>query len=170
MYKMRGNLLTMIGISQCRSVDEVITEAQQMEEILYQRNKHEYTSANHELSQNNASTMPPAYQDEDQLEIYAMSAQQRSKHSKAYTRAYYSTQATRSNYQATKQRNQSSRSTANRQFTDPSSDIICYACERKEHIRLNCPFQYKSNQNHNIRFYPKNDNRAQDGRVLGAPM
>ena len=170
MCKMRGNLLTMIGISQCRSVDEVITEAQKIEEILYQRNKHEYTSANHDLSQNTVSIMPPPYQEEDQLEIHAMSAQQRSKYSKTYTRTNYSTQATRSNYQATKQRNQSSHSTANRQFTYPSSDIICYACGRKGHIRINCPFQYKSNQNHNTRFYPKNDNGAQDGRVLGAPI
>ena len=168
MCKMRGNLLTMIGISRCRSVDEIIMEAQKIEEILYQRNKHEYTSANHELSQHNVSIMP-TYQDEDQLEIHAMSAHQRSKHSKAYTRANYSIQAT-SDYQATKQRNQSSHPTANRQWVYPSSDKICYACGRKGHIRINCPFQYNSNQNHSTRFYPKNDNGSQGEWVLGAPM
>ena len=39
MCKMKNSVLTMIGISRCESLDEIITEAQKIEEILYQRNK-----------------------------------------------------------------------------------------------------------------------------------
>lgn len=169
MCKMRDNLLTMIGISRCRSVVEIITEAQKIEEILYQRNKHVYIGGNDGPSQNNLSTMP-MYQGDDPLEIHAMSAHQRSKEFKTDTRTNYSTQAAGREYQGTKQHNYLSYPTRNKQSAWSSSDIICYACGQTGHIRRNCPSQYKTYQNYNARYYPKNENGAQGGRALGAPM
>ena len=48
-------LLTMIGISRCESLDEIISEAQKAEEIFYQRNKQAYGSDYQELLHNDGS-------------------------------------------------------------------------------------------------------------------
>ncbi|CAF2156686.1 unnamed protein product, partial [Rotaria magnacalcarata] len=68
MCKMRNNLLTMIGISRCESLDEIITEAQKIEEILYQRNKQQHRNDNHDLFHNDISTTT-MYNNDDHHEL-----------------------------------------------------------------------------------------------------
>ncbi|CAF5094718.1 unnamed protein product, partial [Rotaria socialis] len=46
----------MIGISRCESLDEIITEAPKIEEILYQRNKQQHRNDNHDLLHNDIAT------------------------------------------------------------------------------------------------------------------
>ncbi|CAF5068825.1 unnamed protein product [Rotaria magnacalcarata] len=71
MCKMRNNLLTMIGVSRCESLDEIIIEAQKIEEILYQRNKQLYRNSNQDRTENNTSTTS-IYNNDNQYEIQAM--------------------------------------------------------------------------------------------------
>ena len=51
----------------------------------------------------------------------------------------------------------------------PSSETKCYACVRKVHVRKNCSYHYNAYQQQNIEQYSKDDERAQDGPVHGAP-
>ncbi|CAF5081311.1 unnamed protein product, partial [Rotaria magnacalcarata] len=88
MCKMRNNLLTMIGISRCESLDEIITEAQKIEEILYQRNKQQHRNDNHDLLHNDISTTA-MYNNDDHHEVQTMSAHQTNQQTKSNNRGNF---------------------------------------------------------------------------------
>ncbi len=72
---MKNNLLTMIGVSRYETLDELIFEAQKVEEILYQQSKQQqqYNNIKQESSHYN-TTSTPLYDEDEQCEVQAMSA------------------------------------------------------------------------------------------------
>lgn len=87
--KMRNNLLNMIGVSRCESLDEIILEAQKVEEILYQRSKQQRINvySSEETQANFLSTSRGT--EENQFEVQAMSAYKNGPSNSSYTRRNY---------------------------------------------------------------------------------
>lgn len=169
MCKMRNNLLTMIGISRCESLDEIILEAQKIEEILYQRNKQRHLPDYDDASHNDTSTTP-MYKSEDHHEVQTMLAHQMNQQTKFNNRRNLTSNKNTNDYATTRQPHQSTRAMINQQHGYPSNEAKCYMCGRKGHFRKNCPYQYNNYQHQNSWYYPKNENGAQGGRAHGAPM
>jgi hypothetical protein len=157
--KMRNNLLSMIGVSRCGSVDELIHEAQRVEEILYQRSKQQRsTDYNTEEIRGNFLSTPRDTEDST-LEIQAMSAHQ------SYQRAQ--TQPKRNYPRTDNHRSTNSYGSQpyynNTQQNDYSSyDVQCFACGKRGHTRPNCRSRFAQQ---NPRHYQKKANGAQDGRI-----
>ncbi|CAF3221843.1 unnamed protein product [Rotaria sp. Silwood2] len=169
MCKMRNNLLTMIGISRCESLDEIIIEAQKIEEILYQRNKQHHKNDNHDLLHNDISTTS-MYNNDDHHEVQTMSAHQMNRQTKSNNRGNF-TSNRNGNYNATPQLSHySTQATSNQRNIHSLNETKCYMCGRKGHFRKDCPYQYSTYQQQNTWHYSKNDNGAQDGRVHVARM
>ena len=80
--KMKNNLLTMVEISGCESLDEIISKAQRVEEILYQRNKLTYRRDCQNSPQNNRSAISmfdnEYHQERQALSTYPMNRQAKS--------------------------------------------------------------------------------------------
>jgi len=156
--KMRNNLLTMIGVSRHETLDELIFEAQKVEEILYQRSKQQqrYNNIKQESSHYN-TTLTPLYDEDEQCEVQAMSVQQTKQRFNSYMKKPRYT-------------NYPPQSTTNRRDPQPTHNLKCYSCGLIGHIRRNCPNQYNVHQQQDSRRYPKNGNGAQAGRDHGAPI
>ncbi|CAF1522764.1 unnamed protein product, partial [Rotaria sp. Silwood1] len=99
MCKMRNNFLTMIRISRCGSFDEIIIEAQKIEEILYQRNKQLYRNSNQDRAQNNTSTTS-MHNNDDQYEMQAVSTHQKNRQMKTYAKESYTNKNYGNNHQS----------------------------------------------------------------------
>ncbi|CAF5060561.1 unnamed protein product, partial [Rotaria magnacalcarata] len=168
MCKMRNNVLTMIGISRCGSLDEIIIEAQKVEEILYQRNKQLHRNSNQDRPQNNTSTTS-IYNNDNPYEIQAVSAYQKNRQMKTYAAGNYTNKYYGNDHQSSQWGNYSSYPTTNRRDTYSTYETRCYACGKKGHNRNNCPQQYNTYSQQQSWYYPKNDDGAQDGRDHGAP-
>ncbi|CAF1505695.1 unnamed protein product, partial [Adineta steineri] len=158
----------MIGISRCESLDEIITEAQKIEEILYQRNKQQHRNDNHDLFHNDISTTA-MYNNDDHHEVQTMSTHQMNRQTEFNNRRNLASNKNTNDYMTTRQSHQSTHATINQQSGYPSNEAKCYMCGRKGHFRRNCPYQYNTYQHQNSWHYSKNDNGAQCGRAHGAP-
>ncbi len=165
---MRNNLLTMIGVSRCGSLDEIIVEAQKIEEILYQRSKQQRQANNIKQETLPYNTTATSVYDDEHGEVQAVSAYQTNRYSNSYTRKNYNTQNSVSDRNSPTYTNYSAYSTTNRRYAQPLDEIKCYACGMKGHIRRNCPGQYSSYQQQS-RNTSKNGNGAQVGRDYDAP-
>ncbi|CAF2775681.1 unnamed protein product [Rotaria sp. Silwood2] len=169
MCKMRNNLLTMIGISRCESVDDIIIEAQKIEEILYRRNKQLYRNDNHDLGHNDTPTTS-IYVNDNRYEVQTMSAHQLNQQTRSNNRQHVMASKNKNNYMTTRQAHQSTHPTAHQQSFYSSTEAKCYTCGRKGHFQKHCPYQYNTYQHQNTWHYPKNANGAQGGWAHGAPM
>jgi hypothetical protein len=155
MCKMKNNLLTMIGVSRYETLDELIFEAQKVEEILYQRSKQHKNIKQESSHYNTIST--PLYDEDEQCEVQAMSVQQTKQRFNSYMKKPRYT-------------NYSSQATTNRRGLQPTYYLKCYTCGLKGHTQNHCPYQYNVYQQQDSRRYPKNGNGAQAGRDHGAPI
>ncbi|CAF1465673.1 unnamed protein product [Rotaria sordida] len=169
MCKMRNNLLTMIGISRCESLDEIILEAQKIEEILYQRNKQRQRTDYDDVVHNDTPTTT-MYKNENHYEVQTISAHQMNRQTEFNNRRNLASNKNTNDYMTPRQSHQSTRATINQQSGYPSNEAKCYMCGQKGHFRRNCPYQYNTYQHRNSWHYSKNDNGAHGGRVHGAPM
>ncbi|CAF3338172.1 unnamed protein product [Rotaria socialis] len=168
MCKMRNNLLTMIGISRCESLDEIITEAPKIEEILYQRNKQQHRNDNHDLLHNDIATTA-MYNNDDHHEVQTMLAHQTNQQTKSNNRGNF-TSNRNGNYNVTpRQSYYSTQGTRKQRNLYSLNETKCYMCGRKGHFRKDCPYQYNTYQQQNTWHYSKNADGAHDGRDHGAP-
>ena len=165
MCKMKNSLLSMIGVSRCESLDEIIMEAQKVEEILYQRSKQHRNTNKKEMIEDVITT--ENYNYNDPYEIQEMSAYQSRKQPNTYRQQNY---ATTYNQQSNQYKNFSPRPTGNYRYAQSRNEIKCYACGMKGHLQRNCPGQFNNYQYQQSAYYSKNDYGAQGGRDRNAPM
>ncbi|CAF3343962.1 unnamed protein product [Rotaria socialis] len=133
MCKMKNNLFTMIGISRCGSLDEIIIEARKIEEILYQRNKQLYRNSNQDRTQNNASTTS-IYNNDNQYETQAVSAYQKNRQMNTYAKGNYTNKYYGNDHRPSQWANYSSYPTTNRRDIYSTYDTKCQACGKKATI------------------------------------
>ena len=169
MCKMRNNLLTMIGISRCESLDEIIIEAQKVEEILYQRNKQSNRNNYNEILNDNVQATQ-MHTEEGNYEVQTMSAHQVNQQTRSNNRRNIISNKYRNDYGTTRQTHQSTIPTTYQQNGYSSTEANCYACGRKGHFQAYCPYQYNTYQHQNTWKYSKNAGGAQGGRAQDAPM
>jgi hypothetical protein len=160
MCKMRNNVLNMIGVSRCESVDEIISEAQRVEEILYQRAKqgrsNDYTSD--DMQGNFLSTTRNI--EETTPEIQAMSAHRNNQYMRTQPkRNYVRTAGTPPQYYANEQ------SYGYHQSNRSAYVVTCTACGKRGHTQAQCRGQQGRYQRSETRYYPKNENGAQERRI-----
>ena len=158
MCKVRNNLLTMIGISRCESLEEIIIEAQKVEEILYQRSKQNRNNFNDLANDNTSATL--MYNVADHHEVQTMSAHQMNQQTRVTNRRNLVPNRTRNEQAAT----------SNQQSFYSSYEAKCFTCGRKGHFKKYCPYQYNTYQYQNTWYYSKNAKGAQGGRAHGALM
>jgi hypothetical protein len=159
MCKMKNNLLTMIGVSRCDTLDEIVFGAQKVEEILYQRSRQQqqqYNNTKQELPHHN-SMATSAHDEDGQYEVQAVSVQQ--------TRQYRNSYMKKPQYT-----NYSTRTTSYQREPQPTSNVKCYTCGLKGHIASHCRSRYNTHQQQYARWYPKNGNGARAGRDHDALM
>ena len=164
MCKMRNDLLTMIGVSNYESLDELIIEAQKVEEILYRRAKQFRQSNNSQPTSNYTK----AY-DEDQYELQEMSAH----HSNRSGTIYNHTTNRQTNYpnNSTPYRysNYTSNSTRNQRPTS-EYESQCNMCGLMGHSAKNCRHQYYTRKQTQNDYYQKNADGANRERDHVAPQ
>jgi hypothetical protein len=158
MCKMKNSLLAMIGVSRYETLDEIIFEAQKVEEILYQRSKQQQQDNNIKQESSHYNTASTRLYDEDeQCEVQAMSVQQTKQRFNSYRKKPQYT-------------NYSPQATTNRRGLQPTYNLKCYACGLKGHTQNHCRRRHNVYQQQDSQRYPKNDNGAQAGRDHGAPI
>jgi hypothetical protein len=157
MRKMKNSLWTMIGTCRYETLDDIIFEAQKVEEALYQRAKQQQQYNNKQESPHYNSTSTSLYDEDEQCEVQAMSAQRSKQRSNSYM-------------EKPRYTNYSSQTTTYRRNFQPTYNLKCYTCGLKGHTTNQCPSQYNVLQQQYSRRYPKNGNGAQAGRDHGAPM
>lgn len=138
--KMKNNVLTMMGISRCESLDEVIIEARKIEEIIFNREGH--------------------------YEIQARSTYQTNQQIRSNDREMTTSYNNRNEVSTTYQ----TYPTTYQHNTYTYTETKCYTCGRKGHIQAYCPYQHNTYQRQSTWNYQKNVNGAQGGRAHGAPM
>jgi hypothetical protein len=166
--KMRQDLLSMIGVSKCESIDEIVIEAQKIEEILYRRSKHQRQNNNFQQGSTYTDTFATAgYYDKD---YYT----RQTKPSYRTNQPYYSYDTTRYKPQYRTETGNQTRyndyPSNNRRQTSILSEMKCYTCGMKGHLARDCTSQYNYDQHQQADYYTKNDNGAQGERDYGAPQ
>jgi hypothetical protein len=154
--RMRSDLLTMIGISRTASLDEVITEVQQIEDVLYRRAKGErlakqtkqFPSTNAEVHIGRTFTWPKKENTSNQ-------------HTKN-TRNHHVNEVTP----------RQKRTTTESNTTQPfeSYGDYCYQCGEYGHWAANCPAQHQFYRQEWNQSQSKNARGALDERASRAPM
>jgi hypothetical protein len=138
--RMRNDLLNMIGISRNASLDEVIIEVQQIEDILYRRAKGErLTKQIKQASSSNAETSPNKRYNEDYTRRTTPWSNKENS-SNSYTRKtkdYQVNEVTPSRY--TYSRNQI---TVEPNMTQQPESYGCYTCEGYGPFIRYCPTQH----------------------------
>ncbi|CAF1048214.1 unnamed protein product [Didymodactylos carnosus] len=164
--RMRNDLLNLIGIMHRNaSLDEVITEVQQIEDILYRRAKGDrLVKQIKQATSSNAETSPNKRYDEDNTRrITPWSNKEDSFNS--YRRIAKNHQVN----EVTPSRNQT---TAESNMTQQleSQGNYCYTCGGYGHWARDCPTQYGNYRQERNKPYPKNVIGALDERTSRAPM
>ena len=154
--RMRNDLLTMMGVSRNATLDEVITEVQQIEDILYRRAKGERLGK--QLKQTSSSSADVS---------------QNKRYNEEYT--YRTTPRKPRDYQVNAitpayGNNSQSPTTAFPNQTQSTESSYCYKCRRYGHWTRDCFSKYRN-------YYParnttnsKNISGALDERTSQAPM
>ena len=174
--KMRSDLLHMIGISRGESLDEIIIEAQKIEEILYQRSKQQRQHVNKQVSFRDRTPPPSMHYKNNQIGLQTISPRTIPSHQpdtvyNSSTQHNNSTSGRFSGSKSSQYSNYSTQPTSNRQYVQSTDSPICYACGLNGHIKRNCPSQYNSQQSQYSRnHHSKNENGAHVGRDYDAPM
>jgi hypothetical protein len=149
--KMRSDLLNMIGVSRCESLDEIIVEAQKIEEVLYQRSEQQRQQGIKHVSFRDGTPPASAHSPDNDIGL-----QTTSRHRPNASSQY-------SNYPT--------QPTTNQRYMQSNDQIVCYACGMNGHIKKNCPGQYNCyHQQPSRNYYSKNNGGAHAGRDHGAPM
>jgi hypothetical protein len=163
--RMRNDLLNMIGISRNASLDEVITEVQQIEDILYRRAKGERLAKQIKpASSSNAETSPYKRYNEDYTRrTTPWSNKEDSSYN--YTRKAKTHQVN----QVTPIRNRTT-TEANMTQQLESYGGYCYTCGGYGHWTRYCPTQYGTYRQQRSKPNPKNVIGALDERTSRAPM
>ena len=171
MCKMRNDLLTMIGVSKWESLDEMILEAQRIEEILYRRLKYHRQSNSIQQTTSYANIHPTTkYDEDDQYELQTMSAHETNRLSKTHGQTRYRAQKTDNTTKPTHYTNYSSTSNNSRRQAPPYNESKCFTCGIKGHFTRNCPYLYNNEQQQQTWYSQKNDNGAHGGRDYSAPQ
>lgn len=139
--KMRNDLLTMIGVSKGESLDEIITEAQKVEEILYQRSKYSQApTTTYNDSEIRKSLLPTGtiYTNRNQNEV--IRKRTNGARSYQYQSGYHQTQAKNS-----------------RSYKQIPNDTECFTCGQNGHRSWQCPNRYEKELPAETWQYSKND-------------
>jgi hypothetical protein len=168
--RMRNDLLNMIGISRNASLEEVITEVQQIEDILYRRAKGERLAKQIKpASSSNAETLPYKRYNEDYTRRTTPWSNKETS-SNSYTRKT-------KDYQVNEVTPRYSSYNRNQTTTEPnmtqqleSYGGYCYTCGGYGHWTGECPTQYGTYRQKRNRPYSKNVIGALDERTSRAPM
>ena len=166
--RMRNDLLNMIGISRNASLDEVITEVQQIEDILYRRAKGErLTKHIKQASFSNAETSPNKRYNEDYTRR-TTSWSNKENSSNNYTRNtkdHQVNEVTPSYYSYNRNQTRVGPNT-----TQQLESYGCYTCGDYGHWATECPTQYGTYRQERSTPNSKNVGGALDERTSHAPM
>ena len=164
--RMRNDLLNMIGISRNASLDEVITEVQQIEDILYRRAKGERLGKQiKQASSSNAETSPYKRYNED-YRGRTTSWSNKEDSSNNFTRKTHQVNVVAPSYYSY---------TRNQTTVEPNTaqqleSYGCYICGDYGHWARDCPTQYGTYRQERSKPNPKNVGGALDERTSRAPM
>ncbi|CAF1470462.1 unnamed protein product [Adineta steineri] len=152
--RMRNDLLNMMGISRNTSLDEIITEVQQIEEVLYRRAKGERLSK----QIREGETLPKKNHNEN---------------NSRQTSTRWNNQS--SNYQVNELTPNQYIHNQNQTTTTPNwppsiNSYECYHCGKYGHIARNYPTKYGNYQQQRNTSWSKNDQGALDERTRHAPI
>lgn len=114
--KMRNDLLTIIGVSKGDSLDEIIIEAQRIEEILYQRSKNSSSSTRNNTYQNQVT-----YPHQDRSQRY---------------------QQQTNTYTPYQSRDSSNRTSNVRNYRETQKELRCFTCGQSGHTSWQCYHGY----------------------------
>ena len=166
--RMRNDLLNMIGISRNASLDEVITEVQQIEDILYRRAKGERlakqikqtppskveTPSNKRYNEENMRRTTPWRNEEDPYNSYTKRTR------------YHQVNEITPRYNNTN-KNHTTTELNQTQQTEPYN---CFRCGQYGHVARYCPMGYRTYQQTQDQLNSKNVSGALGERSSYAPM
>ena len=162
--RMRNDLLNMIGVSRNASLDEVIKEVQQIEDILYRRAKGERLEKFKSQTSTNLETNNGRRFTEEDSQRTSMWSKRRD-FSNNYTRREKDRQVN----EITSGRNQATTEPWLMQQTE-YNEGRCNNCGKYGHLTRNCWTQYGSYQQNHNGWNSKNVRGALEERTSHAPM
>lgn len=161
--RMRNDLLNMIGVSRNASLDEVLTEVQQIEDILYRRAKGERLAK--QIKQSSTSNVEASYskpyKDYRAPDIIQRSNKDDSYNNYSARRNVQVNEITPSYRQSYKQNHPRTTSNTNQQM----ESLQCYTCGNYGHWSQNCPTSYTTYQQGRNKPISKNMKGALDERA-----
>ncbi|CAF2854840.1 unnamed protein product [Rotaria sp. Silwood2] len=166
--RMRNDLLNMIGTPRNVSLDELMAEVQQIEEILYRQAKNQRL-----LNQSKQSSPVDVerstrkhYSDDCSRRITTRPNQEQTRQNYFKdTKAYQVNEVTPNRY-----RNNSNHTTVELTSQQQVHYEGCYRCGREGHWATDCPTRYGTYRQERGKSNPKNNIEALDERTRRAPM